>query len=301
MAAYGRAQMALGQTEAARQTFQGMTGRAGFDVKRLYRIAQLQIAAGDRKGAEYSLQKAILQQENFMPAQALLAGMEIAAGQYASAEGRIQRLLNGDSTQATGQRLQGEMYMRQGRYDQAVVSYRAALGKADTLDNALGLNRAWQAAGKPQEAAKHLEAWNRNHPGQPAAQQALAEAYLAAGRYQEARLAYQRILATDRNDPVALNNLANILLQLGDGGALAMAERAYQAAPQDANAADTLGLVLLKSGQAERALKYLREARIRAPANAAIREHLAQALEATGRAGEAREEKAAAQSLRGNR
>jgi tetratricopeptide (TPR) repeat protein len=143
-----------------------------------------------------------------------------------------------------------------------------------------------------------MEVWNRAHPGVPAAQLALAEAYLAAGRYPEARQAYERILAADPRHPVALNNLANVLLQLGDKGALAMAERAYQAAPQDANAADTLGWLLLKSGQAERALKYLREARLRAPRNATIREHLAEALEATGRAGEGREERAAAQTIR---
>jgi Flp pilus assembly protein TadD len=146
-----------------------------------------------------------------------------------------------------------------------------------------------------------MEAWSRKHPGQPVAQRALAEAYLAAGRLPEARLAYERILSQDKSDPVALNNLANVLLLQGDKGALAMAERAYQAAPQDAHAADTLGLILLRSGQAERALKYLREARLRAPRNANIREHLAEALEATGRAGEAREEREAARSLRAGR
>ncbi len=301
LAAYGRAQVALGQIEAARKTFEGMTRRAGFDVKNLHRIALLQIAAGDRTGAEYSLQKIILQQENYMPAHALLAELEISAGKYASAETRIRRLLGNAETKVEAQRLQAEMYMRQKRYDQAVSSYQAVLNKADTLDNALGLYRAWQAAGKRQEAVRHMEAWNRAHPGQPAAQGALAEAYLAAGRYPEARQTYERILSRDSNDPVALNNLANVLLQLGDSGAQAMAERAYRAAPQDANVADTLGLVLLKNGQAERALKYLREARIRAPRNAAIREHLAQALDATGRAGEAREERAAAQSLRAGR
>jgi tetratricopeptide (TPR) repeat protein len=193
------------------------------------------------------------------------------------------------------------MYMRQGHYDQAVASYQAALGKADTLENALGLYRGWQAAGKRQEAVQHMETWNRSHPNQPAAQGALAEAYLAAGRYSQARQAYERILSRDGHDPVVLNNLANILLSLGDSGALAMAERAYQAAPQDANAADTMGLVLFKSGQAERALKYLREARIRDPRNVNIREHLAQALETTGHAGEAREERTAAQSMRARR
>ena len=300
-AAHGRAQLALGQAEAARQTFQGMSRRAGFDVKDLTRIAQLQIAAGDRAGAEYSLKKALLQQEDFLPAHALLAELEIAAGQYVSAETRIRKLLGNAATQAAGQRLQAEMYLRQRRFDQAVASYQAALGKADTLDNALGLYRAWQAAGKPLEAARHMETWNRAHPGVPATQLALAEAYLAAGRYPEARQAYERILAADPKHPVALNNLANVLLQLGDKGALAMAERAYQAASQDANAADTLGWVLLRSGQAERALKYLREARLRAPRNANIREHLAEALEATGRAGEAREERVAAQTIRAGR
>lgn len=300
-AAYGRAQMALGQIDAAKQTFQGMTRRAGFDVKNLHRIALLQIAAGDRAGAEYSLKKIILQQETYLPAHALLADLDISAGNYASAETRIQRLLKNEATKLEAMRLQAEMYMRQGRYDQAVSSYQAVLGKADTLDNALGLYRAWQAAGKRQEAMQHMEAWNRAHPGQPAAQAALAESYLAAGRYPQARQAYERILLRDKNDPAALNNLANVLLRMGDSGAQAMAERAYKAAPQDANAADTLGLVLLKSGQAESALKYLREARIREPKNAAIREHLAQALELTGRAGEARDEWRAAQSLRAGR
>ena len=301
VAAYGRTQLALGQTEAARKTFQGMTRRAGFDVNLLTRIARLQISAGDRVGAEYTLQKAVLQQDNYMPAQALLAELEIASGNTASAEARIQRLLGSPATQATGQRLQADLYMRQRRYDQAVTAYRAALASADSLDNALGLYRAWQATGKPQEAARHMETWSRAHPAEPAARRVLAEAYLAAGRLPEARRAYEQILATRPNDPVALNNLANILLQTGDAGALAMAERAYRAAPQDADAADTLGLVLLRSNQAERALKYLREARLRAPKNPAIRDHLAEALEASGRADAAREERAAAQSLRARR
>jgi tetratricopeptide (TPR) repeat protein len=275
-----------------------MTRRAGFDVNLLVRIARLQIAAGDPAGAEYSLQKAVLQQDGHMPAQALLAELEIATGRYAAAEARIQRVLGNPATQATGQRLQADLYMRQRRYDQAVAAYRAALTRTDTLENALGLYRAWQASGKPQEAARHMETWSRAHPADPVARRVLAEAYLAAGRHAEARRAYEQILAGNPNDPVALNNLANILLQTGNAGALAMAERAYRAAPQDADAADTLGLVLLRTQQPERALKYLREARLRAPKNPAIRDHLADALEASGRAEAAREERMAAQSLR---
>lgn len=297
-AAQGRAQLALGQVDAARQTFQGMTRKAGFDAKDLSRVAQLQLAAGDRAGAEYSLKKAILQQETFLPAHALMAELETAAGQYASAEARIRRLLGDATMHATGQRLLAELYLRQRRFDQAVAAYQAALTKADTLENALGLYRAWQMAGKPHEAVRHMETWTRAHPGVGPAQLALAEAYLAAARYPEARQAYERVLGADPKHAVALNNLANVLLQLGDKDALAMAERAYQAAPQDANAADTLGWILLRSGQAERALRYLREARLRAPKNATIREHLAEALEATGRMSEAQEERTVARRLR---
>ncbi len=147
-------------------------------------------------------------------------------------------------------------------------------------------------------ALELAKSWAQRSPADLTARRVLAEAYLAAGRYQESRQAYERVLSQDSNDPASLNNLANVLLQLGDAGALDMAERAYKAAPADPNVADTLGLALLKSGQAERALKYLREARIRAPGNAEIREHLAQALDATGRADEARKERAAAKSVR---
>ena len=55
-----------------------------------------------------------------------------------------------------------------------------------------------------------------------------------------------------------------------------------------------LGAILLQRGSAEEGLRYLREARLRQPANGEIRFHLAQALVKTGRNAEAKDELAAA-------
>jgi Flp pilus assembly protein TadD len=194
------------------------------------------------------------------------------------------------------QQLLGDIAMQRQRYSDAIIDFRKAYDMQKNADHAIGLYRAYSMSGNTAMALVFAQSWARDNPADQTARRVLAEAYLAAGHYPEARQAYQGILSQDKDDPAALNNLANVLLQLGDKGAPAMAERAYKVAPQDPNVADTLGLILLKSGQAERSLKYLREARIRAPGNVSIREHLAQALETTGRADEARKERVAAQS-----
>jgi len=68
------------------------------------------------------------------------------------------------------------------------------------------------------------------------------------------------------------------MLKRRQPGALTVAERAYQLAPNDANVADTLGWALVEAGQVEKGLRYLREAKVRSPENPEIRDHLAEAL-----------------------
>jgi len=68
------------------------------------------------------------------------------------------------------------------------------------------------------------------------------------------------------------------MLKRRQPGALAVAERAYQLAPSDANVADTLGWALVEAGQVEKGLRYLREAQVRSPENPEIRDHLTEAL-----------------------
>jgi predicted Zn-dependent protease len=72
------------------------------------------------------------------------------------------------------------------------------------------------------------------------------------------------------------------MLKRHQPGALAVAEKAYQLAPGDANVADTFGWALVEAGQLEKGLRYLREAQVRAPDDPEIRDHLAEALKRKG-------------------
>lgn len=300
LAALGRAYLAVGNRDMARQNFRNITQQAGFNADWLQRAAQLQMSAGDYEGARYSIEKALLSKPGYFPALLLKATLDQQAGNLDLAEKQARDLASRYPRESAVQQLLGDIAMQRGSYKDAILAYESAYKLNNkNAAHAISLYRAYRAFGKNDLALEFAQSWARSFPSDPVAARVLAEAYLAADRYQDARLAYERILAQNGNDPVVLNNLANILLKLGDSGAQAMAERAYQASPQDPNVADTLGLILLKSGQAERALKYLREARIRAPGSTVIREHLAQALEETGRTAEAKSERAAIQSMRG--
>jgi cellulose synthase operon protein C len=92
------------------------------------------------------------------------------------------------------------------------------------------------------------------------------------------------------NDAVGLNNLANVLIKMKDPQAVAVAERALAQSPSSAITTDTLGWALLQNGQIEKALKVLKDAKLRDPASSEIRYHLAAALAQAGSKKEAREE-----------
>jgi predicted Zn-dependent protease len=84
------------------------------------------------------------------------------------------------------------------------------------------------------------------------------------------------------SDASVHNDLAYVMLKRHQPGALAVAEKAYQLAPSDASVADTLGWALVESGEVGKGLRYLREAKVRAPNDPEIRDHLAEALKRMG-------------------
>ena len=90
--------------------------------------------------------------------------------------------------------------------------------------------------------------------------------------------------------PGVLNNYALVLHEQGDAQALTMAEKAHALAPADPNVVDTYGWLLSRAGRREEGMRYLREARLRAPDNLEIRYHLARVLHESGRSAEARSE-----------
>jgi putative PEP-CTERM system TPR-repeat lipoprotein len=99
-----------------------------------------------------------------------------------------------------------------------------------------------------------------------------------------ARDHYQNALGHDRDNVIALNNLAYIMADnFGeDRQALDYAMRAYQLRPNDPRIMDTLGYILVKNERAQDALNLLQQAHNLLPEIPVVAIHLAQAKIALG-------------------
>ena len=124
----------------------------------------------------------------------------------------------------------------------------------------------------------------------PEIAEALAEAHAlhAAGRLADARAIYERLFAANRRDTAAIHGLGLIAVDQGRAAeALPLFARCMALAPDNAVFRTAYGLALLENGQPEDAAGLLLDAANLAPALSEARFHLARALVAMKRLGQA--------------
>lgn len=125
----------------------------------------------------------------------------------------------------------------------------------------------------------------------------MADSYLLQGKTKKAAVYYERLLALPEadNNLSILNNLANIYAQddLDKGLATAMKAMDQEGEPSSA-LLDTVGWILSRKGENEKALPYLRKAYAINSGDPEIRYHTGVALIALGRTAEAEKELRAA-------
>jgi Flp pilus assembly protein TadD len=104
------------------------------------------------------------------------------------------------------------------------------------------------------------------------------------GPADQAKAIYEQILKLDPNQPIALNNLAYRKAEEGTDldSALAMAQRARQAAPDAASMADTVGWIYIKKNQSAEAERIFKDLVIKEPANYQFHYHYGMALSQKG-------------------
>jgi Tfp pilus assembly protein PilF len=184
----------------------------------------------------------------------------------------------------------GLIQQRQGENDAALASFRAALALEDSPILAVRLQEALAEVEGEDAATKFLEDWLHDHPNDDIVRQTLAEGYARSGHWKEAGSLYEKLLAQAPQSPLLLNNLALVYAHTGDPRATEYARRAYSLLPNEAQIGDTLGWVLVRSGEHAEGLKYLREAQSREAGDPGIGYHIAVALSELGRPDEAMRE-----------
>lgn len=292
-----RVLLASGDVANARSTLSRAASIAQFNTGLLVQVALLQNRAGDFKGAQHSLNKALQGRPDDAPALALMAETEIRLGEHAAAEARARRLVAALPRSGVGHALLGDLALARNQRPAAIEAYRRALQVEPSEEALLRVHNALLPA-DPRGALQVAEQWLRNRPRDAAVRRAVADGQARAGNFPAARASYEALIAQVPNDAEVLNNYANVLLMLNTRESIELglktAERALALSPGAPYIVGTTGWAAFKAGQPDRALQLLRDARLRDPNNAQTRFFLGSVLASAGRKVEAREEITAA-------
>lgn len=291
--ALARVSLANGDAATARTTLTRAANSAGYNPPLLTQIALLQIRAAAPQAAAYSLDKALGERPDYLPAQALRVDLDIRRGDLGKAELRARQVLNQYPKLGLGHALMGDLAMARNQRDAAIAAYRKAHELEKSTDSLMRVFSA-TAVREPAAAMRLADQWLVSKPGDAMVWRALGDTQLGAGNSAGARRSYEALIKLQPDNAEAMNNLTHALLAQKDPGALKMAERALTLAPTAAHVMGTAGWAAFKSGQPDRALQLLRDARLRDPDNPDTRYFLGSVLASAGRSGEAREELSAA-------
>lgn len=250
---------------------------------------------GDARAAEAIIQEGLRASPGDAVLQQTLVGLTQQARGLDQALSQADSMANDPAAQPASRLLRGELLLGANRGEDAARAFAAGFAEAPSRALAAREATAWGRAGRIAEAGAALDRWLSREPEDFEVLGLRAQIDLQAGDIANAERRLALIVERRPADGVALNNLAWLLAERGQGDDLdrarVLAQRAFVLRPS-AESADTFGWVLVKAGEARQAVPLLRAA-----AGAAgtlqlaggIGYRLAFALNATGEVTEARE------------
>jgi tetratricopeptide (TPR) repeat protein len=197
-------------------------------------------------------------------AAAELVALDISDGDHAAALKRADKQLELNPGTPASHYLRANILNQMSRNDEAMAGLKEALRLDPKMVAAhLLLSSILAADGKLAEAVAQLNQANAEVPGNIPVLLSLVSLHDQEGRAEDVRKGYEEILKHHPEYIQALNNLAVILSQ-SDGKdelerAFQLAQQALRLAPHEPAIADTLGWILFKRGEYQRAHRYLAE------------------------------------------
>lgn len=235
------------------------------------RLADAQSAKGDLAGASESLAQALRLAPDWLPLQEAAFALAMRDGRTKDAV-RIARTVQSKvPEQALGYRLEGDAEAAQQQWAPAIGHFRKALTKQNPGNTAVRLHVALEARGDLAAAAQFATAWRAEHKSDARFVNHLAETALLSRDLPGAEELFAQVLQIEPGNASALNNLAYLALGRQDGKALAFAERAVAAEPNNPLILDTLATAYADAGQMQRAIETQRRALELAPGNGGLR------------------------------
>ena len=277
-----QAQAAAGKHQAALESLQQLVLLQPDSTDVQMRLARTRLTLEDKDGALQAARRALLLDADREDALALASALMLDRRAHEDALRLARGAQERRPEAAIGFKLEGDAWLEQGKAGQALQHYERGFALQRSGPMMIALHRACHAAGKAAVGEQRMRAWLEANPADQPTRLYYASHLLQQAEFAAARQQYQHIVQRDPNNVVALNDLAWVSLQLKDGAALRLAERAYRLAPANPAVADTLAWILAEGGQPARALPLLKKALATAPSAADIRLHYALVLFRTG-------------------
>lgn len=282
-----RTQVSLGLFKDAQNTYRTILDQTPSDVEVRRALADALASSNDVDGAQASLIEGLkLQPGNGALMQAYV-GLVLKARGLDAALAAADTLAKDPGNLPSARYLRGDANMAAGRYADAAALYAAEMRIGPTQPLLLRLSAALNAAGRADQAAQVLREWMTSRPDDAPVAEALAALDIVARRFFDAESRLQVVLRQRPEDPGALNNLAWVYQQRGDPRALATGQKSYLINPTG-QSADTLGWILVTSGNPTAGLSLLRQSLSQVNNDPTVQYHMAVALKDTGRKDEAK-------------
>lgn len=256
----GQAQMAAGDLEQALKSFQRLASANDRSPVAYLRMAELHRAANQREQAETALKRALEIEPDNVDAQASLLALLTVAKRPAEALDFARALQRRAPGRAGGYLAEGAFHQQMKAPDLALAAYRS--GMAATQDPLLA-RVAYEhllQRGRRDEARALITAWERGRPYEPSEAQQLAVIEVKHREFAHAEQRLARVVKLQPGNLTATNNLAWLMTQRGHPGAVAVARRAVELAPNNPAVLDTLAGALAASRAFDEALAVQRRA-----------------------------------------
>ena len=246
-----------------------------------YLQAQNQLALGDKKAALRSLRKAYSLKPDVLRNIILLASVEQSTGNYDRAMKLAEEAIKVVPDSAVGYVLKGDALLATKKNQQALASFDKAWAITKSRDIML---RRFKVTRKLSgvEAASILTSWLEEKPDDEGVMLELATAYFIDKQNKKAVIYFEKVLVSQPDNVVALNNLAWLYGVENNPRALALAKKAYSLQPKSPGIIDTYGWVLLKNNKTAEAITMLKRAADKLPDIPEVQYHYAKALFSSG-------------------
>ena len=277
----GRVRLLAGEFNQASESFNALARALPRSPMPHLRLAEVHVALKNLPSAVVSLKRALELAPDLLVARRRLGEVQIASGDFKEALLTAALLQKQQPANPAAFTLEGDAQAAQKAWPAAVAAYRQSLVRAVDSGVASKLHFALSATNKA-EAEKFANGWLHDYPTDAGFLFYLAGADLLQDQMKSAEARFAAVLKLQPDNAAALNNLAWLTLKLGKPGALGLAEKANQLAPQQPAFLDTLAMVFEADKQWARAVEMQSQAVNLQPENFALRLRLAKLYLASG-------------------